>query len=445
MKARAILFSLAFASLGSWGCNSPTSGFISVVTPTPSVTRTPTPTFTFTVTPTPTPTATGPTVTPTPSATPTGPTATPTPSATPSPGANVMPLAINFGPVPGTNPQFNLPYTTVNICTPGTSTCVTIPDVLVDTQSTGLRIFASLLTGVTLTPVMNSGSPVGTCIAFADGSVMWGPERAAGLQMGSEPQVSVPIEVVNDTTFSPIPSSCSAQGTPLLDPSSALAGFNGILGTSLFPNDDISLYYSCPSSTCTQISSPPTSILVPNPVVALPFDNNGVVLQLPSIPAAGAVTATGTMLLGVGTQANNALGGATVYTTDSLGNISTVYKGTTYPASFIDSGSQAFFFVDGSLPDCGGGFFCPLNNAANPLALSAQNTGANNATGTVNFSLVGKQFLDLTTNAAFDDIGADAGFADFFDFGAPFFFNRTVFFAIQGQSAPGGTPPYYAY
>ncbi|HYA36542.1 MAG TPA: DUF3443 family protein [Candidatus Binataceae bacterium] len=349
--------------------------------------------------------------------------------------------------MPGTNPQFNLPYTTVNICTPGTSTCVTIPDVLVDTQSTGLRIFASVLIGVTLTPVTTGGNPVGTCITFGDGSLMWGPERTAGVQMGGEPQVSVPIQVVNDTTFAPIPSSCT--GIPLLDPSSRLAGFNGILGASLFPNDPGDLYYSCSGSTCTEIVSPATSILVENPVVALPFDNNGIVLQLPSIPAAGAPTASGTMLLGVGTQANNALGGATVYTTDSGGNISTVYKGTPYTNnSFIDSGTNVFVFADPSLTnDCGPGgvFFCPPNGPTNPLALSAQNRGQNGATGTVNFSLVGYQTLDTTTNAAFDDIGVDEGVASYFDWGVPFLFNRTVFFAIQGQSAPGGTPPYYAY
>jgi len=32
-----------------------------------------------------------------------------------------------------------------------------------------------------------------------------------------------------------------------------------------------------------------------------------------------------------------------------------------------------------------------------------------------------------------------------FDWGLPFFFGRTVFVAIKGGSAPGGTPPYWAY
>ena len=32
-----------------------------------------------------------------------------------------------------------------------------------------------------------------------------------------------------------------------------------------------------------------------------------------------------------------------------------------------------------------------------------------------------------------------------FDWGLPFFFGRTIFVAIDGQGAPGGNPPYWAY
>jgi hypothetical protein len=36
-------------------------------------------------------------------------------------------------------------------------------------------------------------------------------------------------------------------------------------------------------------------------------------------------------------------------------------------------------------------------------------------------------------------------FSGGFDWGLPFFFGRNVFVAIQGQSTPGGTAPYWAY
>jgi len=44
--------------------------------------------------------------------------------------------------------------------------------------------------------------------------------------------------------------------------------------------------------------------------------------------------------------------------------------------------------------------------------------------------------------SAFDGTGPQTGV---FDWGLPFFFGRTVFTAIFGKAAPGGTPPYVAY
>ena len=32
-----------------------------------------------------------------------------------------------------------------------------------------------------------------------------------------------------------------------------------------------------------------------------------------------------------------------------------------------------------------------------------------------------------------------------FNWGLPFFYGRTIFVAIEGQSAPGGIAPYWAY
>jgi hypothetical protein len=57
--------------------------------------------------------------------------------------------------------------TQVTICQPSTSTCQTIADVLVDTGSSGLRIFASAVT-ITL-----PSSNLGECMYFGSGTE-WG-------------------------------------------------------------------------------------------------------------------------------------------------------------------------------------------------------------------------------------------------------------------------------
>ena len=101
-------------------------------------------------------------------------------------------------------------------------------------------------------------------------------------------------------------------------------GANGVLGVGLFQKDCGNtcttsngsippVYYDCPTSGCN-----PTYVTlaqqVPNPVTMLAFDNNGVMLYLPSVPAGGVTTVSGSLIFGVGTQANNALQSATVYT-----------------------------------------------------------------------------------------------------------------------------------
>ena len=144
-------------------------------------------------------------------------------------------------------------------------------------------------------------------------------------------------------------------------------------------------------------------------------------IQLPAVGAQGAATASGSLIFGIGTQSNNGLGSAQVYTTDDLGNFTTVYAGTSYPSSFIDSGSNGLFFLSSSVTgitqcsDSDAAFYCPSKT----VSLSAQNVGQNGTSGTVAFSIANAEQLFSTDNAAFSDLGGPNSGA--FDWGVPFF------------------------
>src|SRR5262245_29632553 len=179
-------------------------------------------------------------------------------------GPNV--LAVTVSPGSGTLCAFaNALCTQVTICQPNTSNCQTIADILVDTGSTGLRIFASRVT-ITL-----PASTIGECIFFGSGT-QWGRVQSADVILGGEPAVSVPIHVI-DPTFAgqytsggqPVTNVC---GVAIVDSSPAQVGFNGILGVGLFPFDSGS-YYNCVVLSCTAISLAPSQ-QIQNPVGLLP-------------------------------------------------------------------------------------------------------------------------------------------------------------------------------
>jgi Protein of unknown function (DUF3443) len=169
---------------------------------------------------------------------------------------------------------------------------------------------------------------------------------------------------------------------------------------------------------------------------------------LPAVAANGAATASGSLVFGIGTQANNGLGSASVFTLDQdVGVFTTIFNSLTLNNSFIDSGSSVLFFQDPNTPTCSGtssvGLYCP---SATQM-LSATNRGANGVTGSVDFSIANADSL-LTANAgnrAFNSLGAPTTFARSFDWGLPFFFGRNVFTAIEDAPTPGGTGPYFAY
>jgi hypothetical protein len=382
-------------------------------------------------------------------------TSTPSNQTIVSSGPNVAAITVNSGP-PGNGGYANGAFASATVCTPGTSTCQTIDGLLVDTGSVGLRIVSSLLTIALPQQKSASGSPVVECLQFLD-SYSWGPVQTADIEIASEKASSVPIHVLSDTDFT-VPAGCSSTG-PSADTVPAL-GANGILGVGLFAQDcgavcvqsstnttpPQNAYYDCPSSTGCQAIFESLPQQVQNPVALFAKDNNGVILELPAVSGAE-LSVNGSLVFGIGTQSNNGLVGATVYTAGSLltsstpGDFTTTFNGQTL-SSFIDSGSNGYFFPDNSITVCSdnSGFYCPSST----LNLSATNQGATAGSGTVDFSVANADSLFSNANdSAFGDLGGPA--PQDFDWGLPFFYGRNVFTAIEGTNAPGGTAPYWAY
>jgi len=367
-------------------------------------------------------------------------------------GANVVSVAVNAGP---SNFGVDLLYASVTICVPGSTTqCQTIDGLQVDTGSSGLRILASALT-IPLTQQMDSsGNTIAECGEFADGET-WGPVQVADVSFGTEKAASLPIQIIGSTAANVAtpPASCSNLG-PIEDDLNSLEA-NGILGVGNFVQDcgeacaisgnqNAGLYYTCPTTGCV-VTSEAVANQVANPVAFFPTDNNGVIVQLPSL-SAPAATLSGSMIFGIGTQSNNALSGQTIYTLDpNTGNISTTFKGTTYTdAAFLDSGSNGIYFLDATttgMPVC-----TDLNFLYCPTAtqnFSATNIGANGATASFNFSIGNGDTLTNNTDSAIPNLGGPN--PQTIDWGLPFFFGRTVYVAINGKTAGSATGPYWAY
>jgi hypothetical protein len=362
---------------------------------------------------------------------------------------NTVAVTVDTGPQGATS--FNIPFVDVTVCRPGTNVCQTIDHVMVDTGSYGLRLVKPLDPSLGLPAVKAaSGAAVGECGQFVSGYT-WGAIAQADVKLGGETASAQSVQVIGQAPagMATPPAACSNIGKNI--GTVATLGANGILGVGLFKEDcgtacvydaPAATYYACASGACTSTALP-LAKQVSNPVASFRTDNNGVVLTFPSVGASGATRLTGTLTFGIGTQANNALGSAARFHTDTRGNFTTVYNGKHLAASFIDSGSNGLYFNDPAIPACtrSDGFYCPPS----PLTLTATMQGyGDGASIPITFTL---QNIDTLpgdavtgwvggTNGSSTDAGQNA-----FDWGLPFFFGRKVFVGMETAT----TAPYWAF
>ena len=400
--------------------------------------------------------------------------------------SNTATLTASSGPNGLAGGIVNGLYVTVTVCQHGTTNCVPINNVQVDTGSVGLRLVQGTLGSVTLTPINVNGSPLEECRQYGDTSYSWGPLEFADVQIGGETASNIPVQLLGQVS-APAPSNCltmpvnsNLPGTPPGNEDTvASLGSNGLLGiagqifdcgsscttvsfTSGYP------YYICPNGTCQAVGVATADQAV-NPVSQFTgSDNNGVMITLPSVPSSGAVSVSGTMNFGIATRSDNALGNATIYALDPCQFFPTVtFSGISYTdtfctgtgsglGGFLDTGSNAFYISDANtlkssgisgISDCasttsGSGFYCVTGGMT---TLSPVNFVGFGGVGSANISLNINDATTLfsTNNAVFNDLGSDSMLGgnpstDFWDLGLPFFLGRTVFVGIAGTAMPAG-------
>ena len=257
---------------------------------------------------------------------------------------------------------------------------------------------------------------------------------------------SIPIHLIADTALPQVPADCASSG-PAMQTTADLHS-NGILGVGLFTTDCGSgcvnaalprWYYNCNASGVCRASPQALAQQVTNPVSSFALDNNGVVIDLPAIADAGALSVSGSLIFGIGTQANNTLGGASVVKANAAnGYVVTTAAGQTYAQSYIDSGSNGFFFRTSQFPQCGS-WYCPSSTQTT----SASIVGTDGASSTVSFAIGNSSTLFASSNNAFDNLAGVATRG--FGWGLPFFFGRRVYTSIASRDTSAGQGPYYAF
>ena len=370
---------------------------------------------------------------------------------------NVLPITVNGSLCSSATSAdyFNKPCVSVTVCNPDGSNCQVINDILLDTGSYGLRIFQSALGNLSLTQVAAGSGSLTECVEYAGAAANWGPVQMATVILGGEPAIQVPIQVIDSSFGNPNSRLCPGAAITPKD-----AGFTGILGVGLFTQDcgadcanntNNGNYYACNGSTCigTQV---PLNNQVTNPVALLPVDKNGVLVQLPVVPLGGLSSVNGSLILGIGTQSNNAPGSATAYPASGSAarapaDFTTSFQGVSSASSFIDSGSNALYFAAPTtlLPQDSTGFFIPPVAVGSSLAFSATISGdlGPPPSGTVLFQIGNFDSLVNTNNNVFSEVGGYQ--TGGFDWGLPFFFGRNVFVGFEGMSSPLGSGPYWGY
>lgn len=361
----------------------------------------------------------------------TPPSTSPTPVTTPA-LANQVQVMVN-----GATGAKNSPLVSVTICQAGTSNCTTIPNILLDTGSTGLRVFKSVIpTTVSLAAETNpsTGNAVAECMDFA-GGIAWGSIVTADVKMAGETAASVPVQVI-DNSSALMPGNCSSQNT-LMTHSGLMA--NGILGIAstrdcgdgCITAGTGSWYYTCTGTSCSSYGAP-WAQQATNPVTQFAADNNGAILSFPALANGVSSSVTGTLTFGIDTQADNTSTGVSMVQGVSDGMM-TSYNGSTMLAA-IDSGSSSDYIGSAPLPTCnvfGLTWFCPGSTTVQSAAFQGGGLPLS-----VTFSIANAQTVLAQSGYAYANVAESTTLFDeeYLDLGMSYLFGHNVYMGYPGTT-----------
>ena len=358
----------------------------------------------------------------------------------------------------GSNPddEVSYPLVMVTLCAPGTSTCQSIPNVFLDTGSTGLRIKTNAIEPELMNalPILKdeSGKEIAECFQYADTDDWWGRVGTADVKFGTDTASGISVQLV-DPSYGHHPLDCGGKVSGV-----AKEKINGVLGIYFTQSDCYDhecvggaknldhygmAYYACGEHGFCKPHSMPVPLQVSNPVYALGLDSNGYILQMPAIDPNGSPDSRGSLVFGINTRENNQLDpAASVIALNPSDNTFPVTMSGLSLNGFLDSGTGAYAIPAKKLgiPECkkkdAPGYLCPTS--PQDFTVKFQDFQGKNESFKIDITS-GKDQL-ASSNYAFDRLAIDsvANYSDALFLGLPFFFGKKIYFGFASASAPLG-------
>ncbi|AUR51638.1 DUF3443 family protein [Aquella oligotrophica] len=365
----------------------------------------------------------------------------PTPAPTPT-ASNVTTVKAGSG---YNGRGINVPYITVTVCIPNTTTCQKLDYILMDTGSVGLKIDASQMNNLNLPAITQNGTglPISVCNLYGSGYA-FATANYADVYIAGEKAGNIPVQIINDSADqSGVPASCSNEGQQVIFSDT---GARGIIGINPIVNiaNDSNTDYVCNNGNCTPITEGiPVQYLNVNPVGYFANDNNGEIISLPAATANGNTNLIGTLTFGLNTESNNAIPGSVNSIlgdpNNFIGKFTVTAQGVTYDSMF-DSGTNHWLFYDTAIPTCQ-----PDNLVYCPAAATQWQSIASSYNGSG------------TPIAISADIASPTGYSSIMPFwgiqsslgsglyGLPFYYGKTVYLGFIGSQTSMGAGPTWGF